>query len=66
MNIEEYEKVARMNKRSGACEDDVEVTAPYLTHCPEESSNDSGLDFGMNKHRAEDRRTFAEWCLKHG
>ena len=47
--LDEYEKLVRDNNRSGACEDDVERTAPYISFCPDESDHEDGspLDFGL-------------------
>lgn len=46
--LNEYEKLVRDNQRYGACEDDVECTAPYIDLCPDESEHESGspLSFG--------------------
>lgn len=46
--LDEYEKLVRDNQRYGACEDDVECTAPYIDLCPDESEHENGspLSFG--------------------
>lgn len=53
---------------SGACEDDVESTAPFIGMLPEESNKEDGsiLDFGFR--RAEDARIdhAIERCLQFG
>lgn len=44
-----FAKLERMNRRSGACPDDVESACPFLHYMPRESYNETGapreLDF---------------------
>ena len=65
LDIESFQRLNRNNRRSEACEDDAEMTAPYIGLCPEESGNEKGLNFGMQSMRSETKRTFARWCLEN-
>jgi hypothetical protein len=39
------------DRRSGPCEDDAEVVAPFIGMCPDESEHEDGspLDFGRSE-----------------
>lgn len=49
-SFDDCERIERLNRRYGPCEDDYEVTAPYVDMCPDDSPYDkedlSPLNFG--------------------
>jgi hypothetical protein len=61
--IRNAERIADREKRSGPCEDDCEVTAPYIGILPEESDHEEGspLDFGTYGQRSAGSLYYARW-----
>jgi hypothetical protein len=51
MNLLEAIRIVESDRRSGPCEDDAEVVAPFIGMCPDESEHEDGspLDFGRSE-----------------
>lgn len=56
-NTNDVVKILAADRRSGPCEDDVEVTCPFVDMLPEESDAEDGspLDFGNTAHTSAGR-----------
>lgn len=42
ISVEALESIIRLDQRSGPCEDDCEVTCPYIDMLPDESETEEG------------------------
>lgn len=66
-DLSSFERIAEIDKRSGPCDDDCEVTAPFISILPDESAHEDGspLDFGGNNTGDGQYRTYQDiWRQK--